>query len=326
MNLVTLKTTIDSLSKLANVPTTKSAELYEKYSKLEDKDVIKELSILAYRFFGNDDILLSYACTAIRNINPELCPPVEGMMVMLRKTYANEVEGNMPLDENHKLINESLIKFTTLFNQAGIDYYIVGALPGFLKNGVPLFRYHDDIDIMVNEEDLPKVAEIMASGGYLYHDDRFPSVERFNEMQQHKPSHTVLAQNPDNEFHLGFFTFKRETDKSITKRTYSHRLEDGKVVVDLLERKDTPTGTILRYDEEPTEYMGTSFKTSTVESVYEIKQYTERPKDVADNEKLEPFVSQEKLSQLSLNPQTKIETQNMANPNKALESSAPMAL
>lgn len=326
MNLIVLKTTIDSLSKLANIPKAKSTELCEKYSKLSDKDVIKELSILAYRFFRNNDILLSYACAAIRNINPEICPPVEEMMVMLDQIYANETEGNMALDENHKLVNASLIKFTTLFNQAGIDYYIVGAIPCFLKTGAQLFRYHDDIDIMVNEEDLSKVAEIVELSGYLYHDDRFPSVERFNEMEQHKPPHTVLAQNPDNEFHLGFFTFRREADKSITMREYSHRLEDGKVIVDLLERKDTPTGTSLRYDEESTEYMGTSFKTSTVESIYELKQYTGRPKDVADNERLSPYISQEKLSQLSLNPQTKVETQNIDNPNKDLGSPAQITL
>ena len=36
----------------------------------------------------------------------------------LAKMFSNEVEGNMSLDENHKLVNESLIKFTNLLNTA----------------------------------------------------------------------------------------------------------------------------------------------------------------------------------------------------------------
>lgn len=71
---------------------------------------------------------------------------------------------------------------------------------------------------------------------------------------------------------------------------YSHRLENDIVVVDLLERKSTLTGTQLRYDETPTMYFGTSFKTSSVESVYKLKSYTKRPKDITDIKKLEPYI------------------------------------
>ena len=102
---------------------------------------------------------------------------------------------------------------------------------------------------MINEGDIPKVAEIIELSGYEFHDDRFPNLERFQQMEQNKPPHTVLAQNPNNEFHLGFFTFRREQDNSITMREYSHRLENGEVVVDVLERQSDPIGTGLRYDE-----------------------------------------------------------------------------
>ena len=87
------------------------------------------------------------------------------MKSILNRIYSNEVEGNMSLEDNHRLVNESLVRFTTLFNQYGIDYYIVGALPCFLKTGQQLFRYHDDIDIMINEDDIPKLAEIIELSG-----------------------------------------------------------------------------------------------------------------------------------------------------------------
>ncbi len=311
MNSIKLNNTIDKLSKIITVSEEKKQELITKYSSLSESEVIKDLSQIVYRVLGSNEELYNYSLEVIRNINPQICPPVEEMKSRLSRMFSNEVDGNMSLDENHKLINEELVRFTTLFNQAGIDYYIVGALPCFLKTGQQLFRYHDDIDIMVNEEDIPKLAEIIQSTGYKFHDDRFPSLERLKEMEQNKPPHTVLAQNPNNEFHLGFFTFRREQDNSITMREYSHRVENGTVVVDVLERQSDPIGTMLRYDDNPTEYMGTTFRTSTVESVFSLKEYTRRPKDVTDNEHLKPFIDEKKLSALKQHSNQNVEIKNI---------------
>ncbi len=286
-------------------------DLIARYSSLSEIEVIKSLSQVAYRVLSDREELYNCSLEVIRNINPQICPPVEEMKGLLSRMFSNEVDGNMSLEENHHIVNENIIKVTTLFNQYGIDYYIVGALPCFLKTGQKLFRYHDDIDIMVNEDDLSKVSEVMHLIGYEFHDDRFPGLERYQEMIQNKPPHTVLAQNPNNEFHLGFFTFRREKDNSITVREYSHRLEDGNVVVDVLERQYDSLGTKLRYDEQPTEYMGATFKTSTVESVYELKGYTKRPKDITDMQKLEPYIDRQKLEELKQHPNKNIEINNI---------------
>lgn len=311
MDVIKLNNTVETLCRVVNVPEDKKQELVSKYSTLSETEVIKELSQIVYRVLGNNEEMYNYCLEVIRNINPEICPPVDEMKTRLSKMFSNEVEGNMSLEENHQLVNESIVKFTTLFNQYGIDYYIVGALPCFLKTGQPLFRYHDDIDIMINEDDIPKVAEIIKLSGYEFHDDRFPNLERFQQMEQNKPLHTVLAQNPNNEFHLGFFTFRREQNNSITMREYSHRLENGEVVVDVLERQSDPIGTELRYDEKPTEYMGTTFRTSTIESVYGLKGYTRRPKDITDMQKLEPYIDKQKLEQLKQHPNHNVEIHNV---------------
>ena len=320
MEAFKLQNVIDTLSRIVNVPDKKKQELITKYSTMSEQDVIKELSQIIYRVLRDKGELYDYSLEVIRNINPEICPPVEEMKSILNRMYSNEVEGNMSLEDNHRLVNESLVRFTTLFNQYGIDYYIVGALPCFLKTGQQLFRYHDDIDIMINEDDIPKVAEIIELSGYKFHDDRFPSLERFKEMEQNKPPHTVLAQNPNNEFHLGFFTFRREQDNSITMREYSHRIENGAVVVDVLERQSDPIGTMLRYDDNPMEYMGTTFRTSTVESVFSLKEYTRRPKDVTDNEHLKPFIDEKKLSALKQHPNQNVEIKNIQPNNNNKKS------
>lgn len=315
MKDIQLKKIIDELTKTINISDEKKEELYSKYSSMSDVKIIKELSQISHRMFSSNTELYDYALSIIRSINPKICPPITEMKLILSKMFSNQIEGNMSIEENHQLINESLIKFTTLFNQYRIDYYIVGALPCFIKTGQQLFRYHDDIDIMLNEEDIPKIAEIMELVGYKFYDDRFPSIERYNQMQKNKPPHTVLAQNPNNEFHLGFFTFKRESDNSITMTEYSHRLENNIVVVDLLERKSTPLGTMLRYDETPTTYLGTSFKTSSVESVYNLKNYTKRPKDITDMRKLEQYIDKKKLEEIKKNPNINIEYKNIAYVN-----------
>ncbi len=153
----------------------------------------------------------------------------------------------------------------------------------------------------------------MNNSNYLLHDDRFPTLERFKEMQKTNPPHTVLAQNNDNEFHLGFFCFRRENDNSITMREYSHRLENGEVVVDVKERLSSPIGTSLRYDDTPTVYNGVGFKTSTLESVYNLKSFTKRPKDLTDMKKLEPYINKEKLKLLQQNKNIQIMIQNVSN-------------
>lgn len=311
-----LKDILDTFSKLIAISNEQKQDLLEKYSKLPDTEIIKDLSEKVYQVIGPDSPFFDYALNIISNYSPSICPPVEEMKNKLIKMFSNEVEGNMSLEENHRLVSESLIKFTTLFNQYGIDYYIVGALPCFLKTGQKLFRYHDDIDIMVNEDDISKIAEIVELSGYKFQDDRFPSLERFQEIERKKPPHTVLAQNPNNEFHLGFFTFRREQDNSITMREYSHRLKDGDIVVDVLERQSTPIGTALRYDENPVVYNGSEFRTSSIESVYNLKSYTKRPKDITDIKKLEPYIDRNKLALLSQYPCQNITIQNVDFPEQ----------
>lgn len=308
-----IESIVITIARLANASEEETKKLIEKYSSMSEIEIIKDLSMLSYRMFSSNEGFYNYALTLIKSINPKKCPPISEMKVILNNIYSNTPNSNVDLEENHKLVCEALDNFTTMFNEANIDYYIVGALPCFIKTGQPLFRYHDDIDIMINEDDIEKVKELVEICGYTFHDDRYPSVDRCKEMEKNKPPHLVLAQHPENEFHLGFFCFRREEDKSITMREYSHHLENGNVVVDVLERRNTPKGTKARYDDTPTEFMHTTFKTSTVESVYHIKSYTKRPKDLTDMKKLEQYVDKEKLATIEVNPQEQVILTNVTN-------------
>ena len=57
--------------------------------------------------------------------------------------------------------------------------------------------------------------------------------------------------------------------------------------------------------------MGTTFRTSTIESVYGLKGYTRRPKDITDMQKLEPYIDKQKLEQLKQHPNHNVEIHNV---------------
>ena len=305
MEVIKIREVIDKISTKFPVPEEQKERLANELSSRGETEVIKELANIVYRVFHNQEDNLLFSLEAIRTINPNICPPVEQMKEILDKQFANEISGNMTKEENNKLVLESLKEFTKLLNEEGIDYYVVGALPTFLKIGQPLFRYHDDIDIMVKEEDIPRLKAIMESKGYSFQDDRFPTPERVREMQEKKPPHTVMAQNPDNEFHLGFFTFRRESDGSIIDREYTHRIENGEVVVDVRETRMDPVLASLRYDDEHVQFEWASFRCCSPEYTYILKGYTKRQKDYTDMDIIRPKLNMEKLAEIEKHPITR---------------------
>ena len=65
-------------------------------------------------------------------------------------------------------------------------------------------------------------------------------------------------------------------------------------------------------------YIGTSFRTSTIENVYALKGYTRRPKDITDIQKLKPFIDKQKLEALKQHPNQNIEihdVKSVSNPS-----------
>lgn len=305
---------IDALSRVMEIDKTKIDERIEKYQTMSDKEVIKDLSMIVYDNFKDDKGLYEYFLSLIININLSIAPSVEYIKDELEKIYLNKNE-NMSLEENHKLVCESIKYLVPLFDKEGIDYCIVGALPCFLQAGIPLFRYHDDVDVMVNEDDLSKVKTLMEEAGYIYSDLRFPNIDEFHKMTENKPPHQVMAQNPYNDFHIGFFTFRREKDDSMTTTEYMQRQQNGEVVVDRLERNYSPYAEELRFNNY-FDYEGVNVKTCSIEHVYDLKSHTKRPKDVTDMEKLESYIDKNKLKELRRNTNTKQIVKNVSNEQK----------
>lgn len=203
-----------------------------------------------------------------------------------REKDLNLPENGQTLEENHKTIKSSLKIVCDRFNELGIDYYLVGALPMYLMKG-SLIRYHDDIDIMVAEKDLTKVAQALKGTPFEFKDHRLDSPKVYdNNDNLTNGEHEVMAQHKDNEFHLGFFLFKRKQN-TVTVREYHAKIdEQGNKIPLLHKRIKSKEQFEAEYNDEYIECYGTKFRCSSPESVYGIKKFIQnqpnREKDKFD--------------------------------------------
>ena len=154
---------------------------------------------------------------------------------------------------------------------------------------------------MVAEKDIEKVREALKGTEYEFSDDRLNNQKKLEEGVGHtQGEHEVIANHKDNEFHLGFFLFRREQDNSLTIREYfMQENENGEKVPMVLERHCPKELVDLEYTEEETEYAGTRFRTSTPESVYAKKISTRHPKNMLDIEALKDKINHSKIEEMS---------------------------
>lgn len=154
---------------------------------------------------------------------------------------------------------------------------------------------------MIAEKDIEKVREALQGTDYEFSDDRMNNQKRLEEGVGHtQGEHEVIANHKDNEFHLGFFLFRREQDNSLTIREYfMQENENGERVPMVLERHCPKELVDLEYTQDETEYAGTRFRTSTPESVYAKKMSTRHPKDMLDIKALEDKIDHSKIAEMS---------------------------
>ena len=69
---------------------------------------------------------------------------------------------SMSLTENHQLVIETFDKFNELLN-GNFDCYYTGGLMGYLAINHQLERYHGDLDLFINEQQLIALKELVDS-------------------------------------------------------------------------------------------------------------------------------------------------------------------
>lgn len=276
--------------------------LLRMYDMKDVKEAMDSLIMNVNNIFGTPgaEELYNACLDDIMKIDPTVYSSREEMLSQLEKNiYTNYTPGNISIEENHALIESTLKTVCDRLNEQGVDYYIVGALSTFIGTNTPLFRYHGDIDFMISEADMPKVQAAMVGTDYEFSDDRLDNKRRLAKDGSHaQGEHEVIANHKDNEFHLGFFLFRREKDGAITGREYfMEENENGKKVPRILERYIPKELAELDYTSEEVEFAGTRFRVSTPESVISKKEFTRHPKDLLDIEKLKGKLDPEKVEE-----------------------------
>ena len=293
----------DAMSRMASLDKGEVTSKIKKYSKMSDEEVIIDLSLIVFSYFKDDPDIYDYFLNLIRNVNPKIAPSAEVMKKELENLLVND-DVEVSLNENHDLVLKTFKDVASLFNKSGIDYCVVGALPCYLKRGIPLFRLHNDIDIMINEDDLEMARSIIEKYGYTFIDRRFPGLDEFRSMKESDKSHPVVAENPNKKFYIDFQVFRRERDNGITTIEYLQRENNNEVVVDRLERHYSPLASDLRFN-DVCNYDGVEARVNSAEYVYECKSNSKKQKDIDDALELNNYIDREKLKELRRNTNTK---------------------
>ncbi len=297
---------IEELVRLLNSKVNRSVKeeqiqsIVDKLKSMNSKEVIDYIALNIDSFLGGsvEPEIFDACIEALLEFDKESYNTKEEIIEQIRINKAtNYTPGAISVEENHKLIEDTLRIVCDRLNKLGVDYYLVGALSAFIATETPLFRYHEDIDFLVAEKDIEKVREALDGTDYIFEDNRLNNKKIFKEeLNYTQGEHEVIANHKDNEFHLGFFLFRREKDKTLIIREYfMQENKKGERVPKVLEKIYSPEFVELEYTEKETQFAGTKFRTATPECVYVKKMYTKNPKDLSDIEVLDSKIDKEKL-------------------------------
>ena len=176
-----------------------------------------------------------------------------------------------------------------LLNFEGIDYYLSGALCGYIKYKEESKRIHDDIDICINEKDIDKFKKVCEKMGLKFSDNRFnsPRVLKNNVLSE---EHEIIAET-DN-FYIGAFPFERLADGTIITKSYYHDSNNNSCC-----REDIISTSLasLMFDKKAIDFKGIPIYITTPEYIYYLKRSTNNNKDKIDREFLESRIDNDKV-------------------------------
>lgn len=228
-------------------------------------DLVIRKAITVQDVFDNVDMLVK--------LNPEKYQSAEDLIQRLNWIKGMNMEHpQMPLTQNHKLVIEAFDKFNELI-QGKFDCYYTGGLMGYLATGHELERYHGDLDLFINEEQLIALKELVDSSS----DFKFVSNMDHKEINGHEYKITYC----DTPMSIGLFLFERKNDMSITTKEYYYENQDvnGELLVD--EHHFSPEYTEMCFSNQVREHNGSTYKMMSLESIYNSKKNS-RPKDRYD--------------------------------------------
>ena len=209
----------------------------------------------------------------ILNLNPEKYKTTEDLVSRYKWLKSmNMVHTQMPLEENHKLVIEAFDKFNELI-ETDFDAFYTGGLMGYLATNHELERYHGDLDLLINEEQLEELRKRIEESK----DFQFVSNMDHKEVNGHEYKITYK----DTPMSVGLFLFSREADGGIITKEYYYPNQNTSETLRVDEHHLTPVYVSIMFDENIHEHNGIPFRMQSLESIYDAKK-NGRPKDRYD--------------------------------------------
>lgn len=229
---------------------------------------------------------------SIIKINPKKYKTANDLIDRLNWIKSMNMEyTNMPLTENHQLAMTVFDEFNKLL-EGDFDCYYTGGIMGYIATNHPLERYHSDLDLFINEEQLESLKERI---------DNNPDFEFISNMahkEVHGHEYKIVYQG--RLLDIGLFLFAREEDGSITTKEYYFENENtinGQLLVD--EHHFTKEYTTMAFSDTIRYYNNTPYKMMSLESIYNSKKNS-RPKDRYDAQVIQDNVNMEIAHKLDI--------------------------
>lgn len=148
------------------------------------------------------------------------------------------------------------------------DYYYTGGFISYISTNNELKRYHGDIDIYFNEEELPLLKEVV--------DNSKNFTFKSNLINDSKHYYEIYYK--DTKMSIGVYSFSRKNEYIILK---DYHLKRNKLLVD--EIMLTKEYSKIVFDNSYFNYNDTEYKMVSLNGLYNIKK-SGRPKDRFDNQ------------------------------------------
>jgi hypothetical protein len=184
----------------------------------------------------------------------------------------NLTHPDMPIQENHKLVLEVFDKFNQLIG-TGFDAYYTGGLMGYLATNHKLERYHGDLDLFINEEQLNALCELTKQS------DDFEFISNMNHKEQN--GHEFKIQYKGTPMSIGLFLFERTKENGMIIKEYYHKDNNPENELLVNQQHLDPEYTKLSFSDQIREHDGIPYKMQSLESIYNSKKGS-RPKDKYD--------------------------------------------
>lgn len=218
---------------------------------------------------------------SILRLNPERYTSASDLIERLNWIKRmNMGHPRMSLTENHQLVVEAFDRFNELLG-GNFDCYYTGGLMGYLATGHALERYHGDLDLFINEQQLLALKELVD----LNSDFAFVSNMDHKEVNGHE----YMIVYKGTPMSIGLFLFERKPDNSITHKEYYFENPDinGQLFVD--EHHYSKDYTEMAFSDQVREHNGIPYRMMSLESIYNSKKNS-RPKDRYDAQIIKDYV------------------------------------